>query len=82
VRHGTFFIIESKLEALKRLLNAGKQVGIVDTQLPERTWDEERPSPARGARANVAKQDASHILALQQHAPLPLADSSVFVALS
>jgi len=39
-------------------------------------------APANGARANVAKQDISHILALQQHAPLPLADSSVLVALS
>jgi len=39
-------------------------------------------APASGARANVAKQDVSHILALQQHAPSPLADSSVLVALS
>jgi len=57
-------------------------VGIVATQIPERTRDEKRPSPASGARANVAKQDISHILALQQHALLPLAGSSVFVALS
>jgi len=33
-------------------------------------------------QADVAKQDVSHILALQLHAPLPLADSYVFVALS
>jgi len=38
-------------------------------------------APASGARANVAKQDVSHIRALQQHAPLPSADSSVLVAL-
>jgi len=53
----------------------------VPTKLPK-TGDDKRPSPASGARANVAKQDVSHILAMQQQAPLPLADSSVFVALS
>ena len=52
------------------------------TPLPERTRDEKRPSPGSGARANVAKQDVSHILAMQQHAPLSLADSSVFVVQS
>jgi len=80
VRHGAFFIIGGKPDAITRFLNAGKQVGIVATQLPELTRHEKRPSPASGARANVAKQDVSHILAMQQHAPLPLADSSVFVA--
>ena len=82
VRHGTFFIIGGKPDALSRFFNTGKQVGIVATQLPERTRDgmTRRPYPASGARANFAKQDVLHILALQQHAPLPLADSSVFVA--
>jgi len=81
VHHGTFCIIWGKHEALTRFLNAGKQVGIVATQLPDQTRDEKRPLLEGGARANVAKQNVSHILALQQHTPLPLADSSVFVAL-
>ena len=82
VRQGTFFIIGGKPDAITRFLNAGKQVGIVATRLPERTQNEKRPSPASGAHANVATQDVSHILAMQQNAPLPLADSSVFAALS
>ena len=80
VRQGAFLIIGSKPNAITRFLNASKQVGIVATQLPERSRDEKRPSPGSGERANVAKQDISHILAMQQHAPLPLADSSVLVA--
>jgi len=74
VRQGTFFIIGGKPDAITRFLNAGKQVGIVATRLPERTQNEKRPSPASGAHANVATQDVSHILAMQQNAPLPLAD--------
>jgi len=50
--------------------------------MPERTQNEKGHSPASGAHANVATQDVSHILAMQQNAPLPLADSSVFAALS
>ena len=80
VRQRAFLIIEGKPDAITRFLNACKQVGIVTTQLPDRTSDEKRPSPGSGARDNVAKQNVSYILAMQQHAPLPLADSSVFVA--
>jgi len=50
--------------------------------MPERTQNEKGHSPASGAHVNVATQDVSHILAMQQNAPLPLADSSVFAALS
>jgi len=50
--------------------------------MPERTQNETGHSPASGAHANVATQDVSHILAMQQNAPLPLADPSVFAALS
>jgi len=65
VRQGTFFIIGGKPDAITRFLNAGKQVRIVATKLPERTRDKKRPSPASGAHANVAKQDVSHVLAMQ-----------------
>jgi hypothetical protein len=85
VRQGAFFIIGGKPDAITRFLNASKQVGIVATRLPgmpERTQNEKGHSPASGAHANVATQDVSHILAMQQNAPLPLADSSVFAALS
>jgi len=85
VRHGAFFIIGGKPDAITRFLNASKQVGIVVTRLPgmpERTQNEKGHSPASEAHANVATQDVSHILAMQQNAPLPLADSSVFAALS
>ena len=40
--------------------------------MPERTQNEKGHSPASGAHANVATQDVSHILAMQQNAPLPL----------
>jgi len=82
VRQGAFFIIEGKPDAITRFFDAGKQVRIVATRLPERIQQEKRPSPASGAHANVATQDVSHILVMQQNAPLPLADSSVFAALS
>ena len=80
VCQGAFFVIGGKPDAITRFSNAGKQVGIVVTKLPEQAGDEKGSSPVGGARANVAKQDVLHILAMQQHAPLPLADSSVFVA--
>ena len=87
VRYGAFFIIGGKPDAITRFLNASKQptVGIVATRLPgmpERTQNETGHSPASGAHANVATQDVSHIPAMQQNAPLPLADPSVFAALS
>jgi len=85
VRQGAFFIIGGKPDAITRFLNASKQVGIVTTRLPgmpEGTQNEKGHSPASGSHANVATQDVSHILAMQQNAPLPLADSSVFAALS
>ena len=50
--------------------------------MPERTQNEKGHSHASGAHANVATQDILHIRAMQQNAPLPLADSSVFAALS
>jgi len=59
VRQGAFFVIGGKPDAIKKFLNAGKQVGIVATKLR----DKKMSSPASGARANVAKQDVSHILA-------------------
>jgi len=84
VRQGAFFIIGGKPDAITRFSNASKQVGIVATRLPGmpgKTQNEKRHSPASGAHANIATQDVSHILAMQQNAPLPLADSSVFAAL-
>ena len=78
VRHGAFSIIGGKPDAITMFLNASKQVGIVATKLPEmpeRTQNETAYSPASGAHAN-------DIPAMQQNAPLPLADSSVFAALS
>ena len=66
-------------------MNASQQVGIVATRLsgmPDRTQNEKGHSPASGAHDNVATQDVSHILAMKQNAPLPLADSSVFAVLS
>ena len=50
--------------------------------MPDRTQNEKGHSPASGAHDNVATQDVSHILAMKQNAPLPLADSSVFAVLS
>jgi len=85
VRQGAFFIIGGKPDAITRFLNASRQVGIVATRLPrmpERTQNEKGHSPASGAHANVATQVVLHILAMQHNAPLLLADSSVFAALS
>lgn len=50
------------------------------TKLPGWQPQEKRQSHAGGAGPNVAKQNVSHILALQQDAPLPLADSSIYAA--